>query len=123
MTAQTAVNNPGANTLSALTNGGNSSGLFDLSTGAVTQAAYNTHINGFNSNRLSPFENSNHLAATVSNQSPFFSFNAANLSSNLNNQAAALNSVLKTANVTNGSYFALPQHLTTTFQTQLQDRL
>lgn len=122
MTAQTAVNNPGANTISALTNGANSTGLFDLSTGAVTQA-YNTHMNGFNSNRLSPFENSNHLANAVSSQSPFFSFNAANLSSNINNQAVTLNSVLKTANSTNGSYFALPQHLSTNFQTQLQDRL
>ena len=123
MTAQAAnVNNANTNSLSALTNGANNSGLFDLSSAAVAQAGYNAHINSFNANRLSPFENNNHLAAAVTSQSPFFSFNAANLSSNLNNQAA-LNSVLKTANATNGNYFALPQHLTSAFQTQLQDRL
>ena len=122
MTTQTAgaVNNTNANTLNALANGAANTGLFDLSS-AAAQAGYNTHMSGFNANRLSPFENNNHLAAAVTNQSPFFSFNAANLTSNLNNQAA-LNSVLKT-NASNASYFALPQHLSTAFQTQLQDRL
>lgn len=103
-------------------------GLFDLS----SQTGYNTaqqHINnGFNSNRLSPFDPSSlQQQQTVANQTPFFSFNAANLTTSLNNQAAALNSVLKQAanNSSNGggSYFALPQHLSTAFQTQLQDRL
>ena len=115
LTSQTATsNNPNANTLAALSNGTNAgSGLFDLSSQA---AGYNAHMANFNSNRQSPFDNSNHLA----NQNPFFPFNAASLTTNLNNQAA-LNSILKTANPPN--YFALPQHLTNAFQTQLQDRL
>lgn len=120
LTPQTASNNPNNNTLSTLTNGTTGSGLFDLSGTAVTQAGYNTHMANFNSNRQSPFDSS-HLAA-VSNQNPFFSFNAASLTTNLNNQAA-LSSILKTANPSNANYFALPQHLTNAFQTQLQDRL
>lgn len=71
---------------------------YDLSTAYAT-----------NTNRTSPFETTTSLAPN-----PFLQpFNSSN--------QGTINSILNSAQT--NSYFALPQHITNTFQSQLQDRL
>ncbi len=95
----------------------NNSNFFDLT------SAYGAHMVALNnSNRTSPFENGNHLTATVNSSSPYSQFSTTLTSSNQQAvAAAAINSMF--ANQSNAGYFALPQHLTSAFQSQLQDRL
>ncbi len=78
-----------------------------------------------NSNRASPFDASNHLAALTATVNPtngtYLQFNQT-IPSAINNQAA-LNSVLTASQATaNANYITLPQqHIT--FQSQLHDRI
>ena len=81
-----------------------------------------------NSNRASPFDTSNHLAALTAaaavnpSNGTFLQFNQT-LPSTINNQAA-LNSILTAsqAATANANYITLPQqHIT--FQSQLHDRI
>jgi hypothetical protein len=108
----------------ALGNGPNSATptLMDLSSAYGAQM---TNANALNSNRTSPFDPTN----------PFLQLNAGNsaasnpavlnsiLAANAANQQSAVAAVSNTVPVQNTNYFTLPQHLATTFQSQLQDRI
>jgi hypothetical protein len=113
---------------STLGNGPNSATptLIDISSAYGAQM---TNANALNSNRTSPFDPTNPFLqlnaanAAASNPAVLNSILAANAANQQSVAAAAAAAVVSNVPVQNANYFTLPQHLASTFQSQLQDRL